>query len=163
MAEILNIIDPEEQDPKKFLESIRYNFIKVGQTNLKAGTYLLADVTLNTTETFTSTTYKALAGLSGSFNSSGGLVFFDFSSLCVAAGHDVSLALFIDGAEKGWSYFYPSAGGVNILMTLTRFVQLEAGKHTWEIKCKIGGGTITMGPSGTGINTTFSAVEFLRG
>ena len=162
MAEILDIIDPTA-DMQDTLVSIRENFKTINKQGLRAGAYLLTDIVTTTTENFTSTTYKALQGQSGSFNASGGLVFFDFSTLCVANGHDVSLALVIDDVEKGWSYFYPSAGGVNILMPLTRFIQLDAGNHKWAIKCKIGGGTITLGPSGTGINTTMSIVEFLRG
>lgn len=158
MAEILDI--PEDgADPSKTFEMLKKNFATLTKQALKAGTYMLVDLTLNTTEAVTATAYKTLNGLSGSFLSSGGLCNFEFSALCGSAGHNVFFALVVDDVEVGWGYIFGADGTVNI----SRWRQLNAGNHKWQIKCKTGGGSINVGPDTNGINTTFTIIESLRG
>lgn len=163
MADILNIIDPDEQDPKKFLESIRYNFLKVGATNLKAGAYQLLALKVSTAQNVSSATYTNLTQFAGSFNASGGLVNVCGAVIAITNGNLAVLELYIDDFAVA-NFTQSSTTLVVSSVPITYSGQLSAGKHTWRIKAKADTGTATFGfysPSGSTSN--ISITEFLRG
>lgn len=159
MAEILDIID-EKEDPKSQLQAIRDNFLTINKQGLRAGAYLLQDIVSGTPQVVSSTSYIALNGFSGSFNSSGGLIFFDGSFYVNQIGVGVFFTLLIDGEEKAWAYLYVAAQGVSNVI-INRRISLNAGNHKYEVKVKVSGGSATV--NNASIKSTFSIVEFLRG
>ncbi len=162
MAEILDIIDTKGEQVDQ-LESIRKNFLTLTKQGQKAGSYLLADIVGVTTQPISSTAFVPLTDFQGSFNSSGGLVLVDFSVLKDATGIDVFFALFIDDIAVGWAYSYETSGSLLHTVVISRWMQLNAGNHKFQVKCKVGSGSVTVGPQSTGTNGTLSVVEFLRG
>lgn len=161
MAEILDIIDPDG-DVKDALKGIRDNFLTQNKQSLRAGAHMLADIVVGTAQTVTSTSYIALTGLSGSFNSSGGLVLVDASIPAFPANRLVNVTLFIDDEEKAWGVCYDVGGQVGANIMISRWIQLNSGNHKWQLKAKVDAGSVSV-VAGTDTKTTLSIIEFLRG
>jgi hypothetical protein len=163
MAEILDIIDPKDSDMQGVLESVRSNFATINKTSLRAGANILVDTVGKTTQTVSSASYVPLTDFQGSFNASGGLVLFEFSTLKDSTAGTTSIALFVDDEEKAWAYSYETAGSLLENMIISRWIELNAGNHKYQFKCKVTAANASVGPASTGANGTLSIIEFLRG
>ncbi len=160
MAEILDIYDPGAEQSEKD-EVIRKNMATLTKQGLKSGTYSLVDTVDTTINSITSTAFVNLTALTGSFNSSGGLVLVDLSIFVNVNGFTAYVGLFIDGMQQAWSVNTATTSNVGSCVNINRWLQLNAGNHKYEIKARVSSGTGLFGDNVT--KTTLSIVEFLRG
>jgi len=163
MPDILDIID-QNADPKEQMESIRKNFTMVSKSNLKAGTYNLFSVTIKTAQAITSASYVDLNSLTGSFNSSGGIVTFQGSIFAALNTANGAFALVLDDVEVAWATIGVNNTAIGVHLPIFYSANLNAGSHKWKIRGKVTAGTFTVGyDSTTSTGSTFSITESLRG
>ncbi len=162
MPDILDIIDPSAGQ-KEINEAVRNNMLAIGKLNLKTGTYLLVDTIGITNQTVSSAIYVPLTDFQGSFNSAGGVVLVEFAVLKDSTAGTVNITLFIDDEEKAWAYSYETAGSLLETMIISRWMQLNAGNHKYQVKCKVTAANAAIGPGTSGTKGTLSILEFVRG
>lgn len=163
MPDILDIID-KNATPEEQMDSIRKNFTMVSRTNLKAGTYSLFSATIKTAQAITSASYVDLTGLTGSFNSSGGLVTFQGSIFAALNTANGAFALVLDDSEVAWATVGVNNTAIGVHLPIFYSASLNAGSHKWKIRGKVTAGTFTVGyDTTTSTGSTFSITESLRG
>lgn len=157
MPEILDI--PESgASQQEVMEMLKKNFGTLTKQGLKAGSFLLYDSIVATAQAVTSTTGIDLAQFKGAVNTSGGLVLLQGQVYCSTTANTIYVSLKVDDVEVA---IFTLSGTVGAMVNVCKYINMNAGNHTWKLTARVGGGTVTVGD--TVAKSTFQIVEHLRG